>query len=44
MSHQTKNSISRKGLSEEFKKGEEQVSGLILEGYLLKQRERFNDK
>ena len=43
MSHQKKNSISRKGLSKKFAKGEEQVSGLILEGYLLKQQERFED-
>ena len=43
MSRQKKNSISRKGLGEEFKKGEEQVSGLILEGYLLKQQERYEE-
>ncbi len=43
MSHQKKNSVSRKGLSEEFAKGEEQVSGFILEGYLLKQQKRFDE-
>ena len=43
MSHQKKNSINREGLSEEFAKGEEQVSGFILEGYLLKQQERFDE-
>ena len=43
MSHQKKNSISRKGLSEEFKKGEAQVSSLILEGYLLKQQECYEE-
>jgi hypothetical protein len=43
MSHQKKNSISRKGLSEEFNKSEKQLSGLILEGYLLKQQEHYEE-
>lgn len=43
MNPREKNSISRKSLNEEFAKGEEQVSGLIIEGYLLEQQERYEE-